>query len=198
MFTKIENKKLDLLAAYKRKEGPSQLEIVAKMMLIPCLIVLALIIGYASVKNGYDKLLVSVNEVNRINEALQNDINQYSEEEYNRYLQLQEEYETLLQVEERLSSHSTFSAKSYKEITKAMSAGMSLTSINYNQSASTISLNATSNDVRNIEKYIKKIKELPQVSAVEYNGYTQNTKTVKKVKQTYYSFSIRIKLGGGE
>lgn len=194
MFYRIEKKKLNLLAAYNRKEGPSKYVMIGRLVVIPLLIVALFGGAYASIIKEYRVLQEQVDEVKLRNEALQEEIDQCNLSEYDRYVLLQKEYTELQQIDSYLEAQPSISKNTINQIITAMYSGMSMNSINCNQASKSISINAVSSNVRNIEQYVTKLKKLPGVSDVAYNGYTQSTNSENKKVQ--YSFSIRITLGG--
>lgn len=214
MFYKIENKQLDLLAAYNRKEGPSSVEKYVKMFIAPVLLII--IIGaswtllFLSNKNTQSK----IDDINQQNQIIQSQIDASDLDAYQELTTLEGTFASLEQVDAYISALPRVTREKVRYLQTSLLNGMSIQSLSYNQETGVISASCQSVYVNNIEKYVSKIKTNPDYLNVSYKGYQQSTQTntidtgtvdpltglpvTTQSTSTYYTFSISVAIGGGE
>ena len=183
MFSKIQNKELDLLAAYNRKEGPSKSSKVVRLIAIP----LSLIVFFGAI---YLYLFISnyhlqkqIDEVNLSNEELQLKIDSTDKEPYNELTVLQGTYSSLEAIDNYVSGLSKIDKQNILQLQKKLLSGMTL--------------------LRNSEDYAQ----------ITYTGYQQGSSTTSQgtgetnpltgqeittdTVVLYYNFSLVLTLNGG-
>ena len=214
MFYKIENKELDLLAAYNRKEGPSQVEKYIKLFGIPVLLVVIVggISGFLYMSNSH--LQNKITDMKERNDILQLEIDTSDLDAYNELTALEGTFESVEKVDSYISNLPTITKNKIKDMQKALLAGMNIQSIAYTQTNGQVVLSCISSDVRNIEKYVTKLKNNSDFINVTYKGYQQTSQTksvntgevdaltglpiTSQTTSIFYTFQVTITLGGGE
>ena len=188
MFSKIQNKELDLLAAYNRKEGPSKSSKVVRLIAIPL------------------SLIVS-------NEELQLKIDSTDKEPYNELTVLQGTYSSLEAIDNYVSGLSKIDKQNILQLQKKLLSGMTLNSISYNQDSKEMTVSYTSSNVQNIEKYVTILRNSEDYAQITYTGYQQGSSTTSQgtgetnpltgqeittdTVVLYYNFSLVLTLNGG-
>ena len=214
MFYKIENKELDLLAAYHQKEGPSPFSKIMKSIGITLALFVLLMASYIVIFVMNNQLQSQVDDMKLENEALQLKIDSTDHEPYNQLTQLQSTYDSLERIDRYISQLPKVTRDKINVLQKKLLNGMKMTSIQYNQSNGQIVLGCTSTNVRNIEKYVSSIKEHAYYNQVSYKGYQKNTQTsqvttgqidpltgveiTRENVSVFYSFTVTVTIDGGE
>lgn len=213
MFSKIQNKELDLLAAYNRKEGPSKSSKVVRLIAIP----LSLIVFFGAI---YLYLFISnyhlqkqIDEVNLSNEELQLKIDSTDKEPYNELTVLQGTYSSLEAIDNYVSGLSKIDKQNILQLQKKLLSGMTLNSISYNQDSKEMTVSYTSSNVQNIEKYVTILRNSEDYAQITYTGYQQGSSTTSQgtgetnpltgqeittdTVVLYYNFSLVLTMNGG-
>ena len=202
MFSKIQNKELDLLAAYNRKEGPSKSSKVVRLIAIP----LSLIVFFGAI---YLYLFIS-------NYHLQkqiDEVNLSNKEPYNELTVLQGTYSSLEAIDNYVSGLSKIDKQNILQLQKKLLSGMTLNSISYNQDSKEMTVSYTSSNVQNIEKYVTILRNSEDYAQITYTGYQQGSSTTSQgtgetnpltgqeittdTVVLYYNFSLVLTLNGG-
>lgn len=214
MFYKIENKQLDLLAAYNRKEGPSLVEKYIKILIAPVLIVIVIGVSctllYLSNKNMQSK----IDDIHQQNQMIQSQIDKSDLDAYQELTKLEGTFQSIEKVDAYISSLPIITREKVRFLQTSLLNGMSIQALNYNQETGQMSISYRSIYVNNIEKYVTRVKTNPDYSKVSYKGYQQSTQTntidtgtvdpltglpvTTQSTSTYYTFSLIIVIDGGE
>lgn len=214
MFYKIENKELDLLAAYNRKEGSSKLEKYIKILGAPIILVFIIAMAWVFLFISNSQLQDKITDVKEKNDALQLQIDTSDLEAYNELIALEGTFDSIEKVDSYISNLPKITRGKIRDLQTTLLNGMRITSISYNQTNGQVSLNCISSNVQNIEKYVTVIKRNPDFINVTYKGYQQSSQTksintgaideitglpiTTQTTSIYYTFNLIVTLGGGE
>lgn len=214
MFYKIENKKLDLLAAYHRKEGPSKAEKYMKMFGAPILLTLVIVGVWGFLYFSNSNLQNKITDMKEKNDALQLQIDTSDLDAYNELMTLEGTFDSIEKVDSYISNLPKITRNKIRDLQTTLLSGMEIKSISYTQENGQVSITCTSSNVRNIEKYVTELKKNPSFVNVTYKGYQQSSQTqtvdtgkvdlitglpiTSQTTSTYYTFHIVVTLGGGE
>lgn len=212
MFYRIENKELDLLAAYNRKEGPKKSTKALKLAAVPVLTALLFGSGTFAVSLNNKLIQQNIDDVEISNQALRYDIEKCDEEAYNQLQILNAQYTALQQADALIASLPKITQKKINDALSAMYSGMKLKSLSFVQKEGKLSIHAESFYVTNIEKYVRDLKKNPAFLDVNYSGYSQISNTTSystgavdpetgeeimiDFTETSYSFIVTITIGG--
>lgn len=126
MFYKIQNKELDLLAAYERKEGPSKISKVLKMVGIPIGLVLIFTISFLFLFLGNKGIENQINDMNASNEEVQLKIDAIDKEPYYELSSLEGTYASLQTIDNYLSGLPHITAEKILTLKQSLLSGMSM------------------------------------------------------------------------
>lgn len=212
MFYRIENKELDLLAAYNRKEGPKKSAKALKLAAVPVLTALLFGSGTFAVSLNNKLIQQNIDDVEISNQALRYDIEKCDEEAYNQLQILNAQYTALQQADVLIASLPKITQKKINDALSAMYSGMKLKALSFVQKEGKLSIHAESFYVTNIEKYVRDLKKNPAFLDVNYSGYSQISNTTSystgavdpetgeeimiDFTETSYSFIVTITIGG--
>ncbi len=212
MFYRIENKELDLLAAYNRKEGPKKSTKALKLAAVPVLTALLFGSGTFAVSLNNKLIQQNIDDVEISNQALRYDIEKCDEEAYNQLQILNAQYTALQQADVLIASLPKITQKKINDALSAMYSGMKLKALSFVQKEGKLSIHAESFYVTNIEKYVRDLKKNPAFLDVNYSGYSQISNTTSystgavdpetgeeimiDFTETSYSFIVTITIGG--
>ena len=199
MFRKIQNKELDLLAAYYRKDEDAHLSHFFKPLFIPCIIaffVIAIFMGL-TVANGI--LENDIADAKLTVEANQLKISDDEKAAYDQLQTLQKQEEEMQSFVNSFSQTASLSQSYLQGLQKALLKNMTIESMSYNGESQALTLIMTSTDVLNIEKYISTIKKDTKYQNVSYSGYQQVGQTSsdnsgKNITQSQYRFQLTLSL----
>ena len=210
---RIQNKELDLLAAYNRKEGPSKSSKVLKYVSIPLGLFLVFAMAFIFIFVMNRTVQNKIDDVQLLNEEIQLKIDATDKEPYYKLATLKATYSSLQSVDNTIASLPELTKKQVLTLKNSLLSNMTLNSLSFDQEAKTIAASFTSMNVQNIEKYISNLKTKYQMTNISYNGYQQTKKTntvgtgefdaligreiTTTSETTFYSFSIVILLDGG-
>lgn len=213
MFSKIQNKELDLLAAYNRKDGPTKSSKIIKMLAVPIglLVIFGLSFLYLFMINH--NLENKINEVKLSNEEIQLKIDVTDKEPYFELNTLKGTFDSLQQIDNYVSNLPEITKNKILNLQKSLLSGMSINSIAYNQQTKQMTVSYTSSNVQNIEKYITALKNTNQYSDISYVGYQQGSSTSTQTTgetdpltgepvttntvNVFYNFNLVMTLDGG-
>ncbi|MEG0451468.1 MAG: hypothetical protein RR558_00265 [Coprobacillus sp.] len=216
MSYKIKNKQLDLLAAYNRNDKPSRMSASLKFMIVPIVLVLvfASIFAFMTIIT-----LDKKNQTKTINEdaeVIQLKIDATDKTPYEELQKMETALASIETIDSSLSALPEITKNKIQYIKKDLIAGMTISSISFDQSTKLITVSLMSNNVQNIEKYIGKLKLHAEYSDVEYTGYSEKTTTTTTDSTNFldqfgnptknvtsssgYSFQVKINIdeGAGE
>lgn len=212
MFYRIENKELDLLAAYNRKEGPKKSTKALKLAAVPVLTALLFGSGTFAVSLNNKLIQQNIDDVEISNQALRYDIEKCDAEAYNQLQILNAQYTALQQADVLIASLPKITQKKINDALSAMYSGMKLKALSFVQKEGKLSIHAESFYVTNIEKYVRDLKKNPAFLDVNYSGYSQISNTTSystgavdpetgeeimiDFTETSYSFIVTITIGG--
>lgn len=212
MFYRIENKELDLLAAYNRKEGPKKSTKALKLAAVPVLTALLFGSGTFAVSLNNKLIQQNIDDVEISNQALRYDIEKCDAETYNQLQILNAQYTALQQADVLIASLPKITQKKINDALSAMYSGMKLKALSFVQKEGKVSIHAESFYVTNIEKYVRDLKKNPAFLDVNYSGYSQISNTTSystgavdpetgeeimiDFTETSYSFIVTITIGG--
>lgn len=214
MFYKIQNKELDLLAAYERKEGPSKISKVLKMVGIPIGLVLIFTISFLFLFLGNKGIENQINDMNASNEEVQLKIDAIDKEPYYELSSLEGTYASLQTIDNYLSGLPHITAEKILTLKQSLLSGMSMHTLSYDQTNKVINASFSSSNVQNIEKYVSVLKTKTYYSNIVYTGYQQSSQsttqgtgqideltgqeiTTNEVVVSY-NFNLVVTLEGGE
>lgn len=214
MFYKIQDKELDLLAAYNRKEGPSQLSTTMKLIGVPIGLIVIFAIVFLFLFMNNRSIQNKIDEVNLKNEEVQLKIDVTDKTPYNELTSLQGTYESLQAIDASLSNLPSLTKEKILGLKKNLLSGMSLKTISYSQESKQLNASFTSSNVQNIEKYITLLKTKDYYKDITYTGYQQSSQTSSQgtgqideltgleittnTVTLFYNFNITIAVDGGE
>lgn len=210
---KISNKKLDLLAAYNRKDGPSSFEKYIKIFGVPVVLVVLLLCFYGFMYFSNSSLEDKLNEVNKDTQMIQEKIDASDQTAYKELMTLQSTYESVKKTDEYISKLPRITKRKIESMRNSLLANMSIDSLTYEQTSGQVSLSCRSTNVRNIEKYVSILKKNKLYSKIIYKGYQQvnETYTIRtgqfdeltgqelttQSSVSYYTFNVVITIAGG-
>lgn len=214
MFYKIQNKELDLLAAYERKEGPSKISKILKMVGIPIGLVLIFTISFLFLFLGNKSIENQINDMNASNEEVQLKIDAIDKEPYYELSSLEGTYASLQTIDNYLSGLPHITAEKILTLKQSLLSGMSMHTLSYDQTNKVINASFSSSNVQNIEKYVSVLKTKTYYSNIVYTGYQQSSQsttqgtgqideltgqeiTTNEVVVSY-NFNLVVTLEGGE
>lgn len=214
MFYKIENKELDLLAAYNRKDGPSPFLRILKLIGVPLGIIVFVLVVSVTLFILNNNIQDDIDQVAIENQAIQKQIDSCDQKAYQELTTLEGTYQSVQQIDEYIISLPKITQNKINGLRRTLLDGMSIETITYNQANGQLTVSYISSNVRNIEKYVSVIKENNHYKNVSYKGYQQGSKTTQTytgeydpitgqpiTNQTvvlYYTFSVTITISGGE
>lgn len=214
MFYKIENKELDLLAAYNCKDGPSPFLRIFKLIGIPVGIVVVVAIVCITLLVLNYNVQTDIDQTVTENQSIQKQIDKCDKKAYQELTTLEGTYQSVQQIDEYITSLPIITQNKINGLKRTLLKGMSIQTITYNQKNGQLTVSYISSHVRNIEKYVSAIKENKQYKKVSYKGYQQGSKTTQTFTgeydpitgqpitaqsvALYYTFSATITITGGE
>lgn len=214
MFYKIENKELDLLAAYNCKDGPSPFLRIFKLIGIPVGIVVVVAIVCITLLVLNYNVQTDIDQTVTENQSIQKQIDKCDKKAYQELTTLEGTYQSVQQIDEYITSLPIITQNKINGLKRTLLKGMSIQTITYNQKNGQLTVSYISSHVRNIEKYVSAIKENKQYKKVSYKGYQQGSKTTQTFTgeydpitgqpitaqsvALYYTFSVTITITGGE
>lgn len=120
MFYRIENKELDLLAAYNRKEGPKKSTKALKLAAVPVLTALLFGSGTFAVSLNNKLIQQNIDDVEISNQALRYDIEKCDAEAYNQLQILNAQYTALQQADVLIATLPKITQKKINDALSAM------------------------------------------------------------------------------
>lgn len=171
---RIQDKELDLLAAYNRKEGPSKPSKALKYISVPLglffVFVCIFIFLFMMNKNVQNK----IDDVKLTNEELQLKIDAIDKEPYDRLTLLEGTYASLESVDNYIAKLPQVTKNQILTLKNTLLSNMTINSITFDQESKKINVSFVSLNVQNIEKYISNLKTKQQMNNITYSGYQQS------------------------
>lgn len=214
MVYKIQNKELDLLAAYNRKEGPTRFSQIMKILGIPVGLISLFAVVFLFIYVSNMHLENKIADAQYINEEIQLKIDVTDKAPYNELTVLEGTFESLQTIDSTLSSLPTLTKEKIMGLKQNLLSGMSIQTISYSQESGQLNASLTSSNVQNIEKYITQLKKNDYYKNITYTGYQQGTQTstqgtgqideltgqeiTTNTVTLFYNFNIIIAVDGGE
>ncbi len=174
MSYKISKKELDLLAAYNRKDGSSQLSNTMKIMAVPMILVGIIAIAFGTIYLMKMDMTDKLNNAILDNEVIQLKIDSTDQKPYNELHSLESIYTSLEQLDNSLSGLPTLTKKSITYLKTDLLNGISLKTISFDRNTNLLTASLTSQNVQNIEKYVTTLKKHSEYTDVSYSGYQIN------------------------
>lgn len=211
---KVSNKKLDLLAAYYRKEGPSSFEKYIRIFGIPTVLIVVLLAFYGFMYFSNSSLEDKINEVKQDTQVIQDKIDNSDQSAYKELTTLQNTYDSIKKTDEYISKLPRITKRKIESLRDSLLSNMSIDSLTYEQTSGQVSMSCRSSNVRNIEKYITILKKNKLYSNIIYKGYQQTTQTntihtgqydeltgqeiTTQSSTSYYTFNVVVVIAGGK
>ena len=171
----LKNKEVDLLKAYARNDEPSRYESIIKLCIPPVVILIVFLIPFGFLT--WDSMNVQ-KQINSLNE----DIDKYNlaiaatdVTAYEQLSSFQTVLDSIQQLNDQINAIPSINTKLVNSIQKALINGMTIDTISFTRDSQSITLSISSNNVQNIEKYVKSLKQNDAIASINYTGYSEVT-----------------------
>ncbi|MEG0592635.1 MAG: hypothetical protein RR512_04935 [Coprobacillus sp.] len=207
----IRNKQIDLLVAYNRSDEPSPLLKTFKIIAVPAI----LIVVFVSIFIVFTVMKMDktnkINDAKAENEIIQLKIDATDKKPYEELQSLQTTFAALEELDKSLSTLPELTKQKILYIQKDLIAGISLSSLSFDQKSNLLTVSLASSNVQNIEKYVTKLKKHVEYSSVEYTGYQESVSSstntgsglldgllgnITEETVSSYGFQVKITLDG--
>ena len=169
MFAKRKHKDIDLLKAYQCKKTPSKYNKVAKLLLPPLLVVLVFVSVFAVNQFYIYDMKEQISVVDEEIKTYEDKISLVGSEDYQTLAKIQEQNSKIQTLIETLKTYPKLTSSLMNVFNNKLIGGMSIQTIMFEDGVISVSLQ--SQDVLNIEAYVRSIRESGNFTSVEYSGY---------------------------